>query len=192
MRLKLDELVTRRKIDFYAFIEHFPESDEKKKHKHVFIVPNGRIDTDQVLDYLVELDPQKPDKPFRCQPPTSSKFGDWYLYGLHDARYLALKQPARKYHYEQSDIVSSDSDYLVELVHAIDLSKIRRIDTLVSAVREGVSFYDLLSSGYIPVQQVYAYKQTYDILALGATTERNGKQGHEEKIDEDTGEIIAE
>ena len=64
---KLDELVITRKIEFYAFIEHLPEDDETKKHKHLLIIPNGTINTDQVQDYLTELDPTKPDgKPLGC------------------------------------------------------------------------------------------------------------------------------
>lgn len=192
LRLKLDELVDRRKIDFYAFVDHYPEEDEKKAHKHLLIVPNGRIDTDQVLDYLIEIDPSKPDKPLKCMRPQSSKFADWYLYAVHDSSYLASKGQARKYHYQQSDIVCSDTDYLVEQIHTIDFSKLNRFNELRSAARSGTPFYNLLMNGFIPVQQVYAYKQAYDIMSLGDTTERNGKQGHEPKIDEDTGEIIDE
>ena len=189
LRLKLDELVTRRKIDFYAFVEHYPEEDEKKRHKHLLILPNGKIDTDQVFEYLVELDPQKPDKPLRCMPPKSSKFDDWYLYAMHDTAYLASKGQSRKYHYNQSDIVCSDDDYLVESVHTIDFSKLNRFNELRSAACSGTPFYNLLINGLIPIQQVYAYKQAYDIMTL-SLTDRNGRQGHEEKIDEETGEII--
>ena len=65
---KLDDLVKRRKIDFYAFIEHLPEEDQEKRHKHLLIVPNGYIQTDDLKPYIDEYDPTHPDKPLSILP----------------------------------------------------------------------------------------------------------------------------
>ena len=55
LSVKLNDLVNRRKIAFWAYVEHLPEEDEKKAHKHLYIVPNGQINTDEVLlDILVD------------------------------------------------------------------------------------------------------------------------------------------
>lgn len=187
---KLSELVSRRQIDFFAWVLHYPEEDEAKEHKHLYIVPNGRIDTDQVLDYLLELDPKKPDKPLKCIRVKPSKFPDWYLYALHDTAYLASKGQARKYHYTLSDVVTGDKDYLLEEIHTIDFAKLNRFASLRDAALSGQRFEELLMSGAIPIQQTYAYRQAYDLMA-NYRTDRNGRESHQ-KIDPITGEVLTE
>ena len=187
---RLSELVARRKIDFYAWVLHYPEDDEKKEHKHLYIVPNGRIDTDQVLDYLLEPDITHPDKPLGCIHVRSSKFSDWFLYSLHDTAYLASKRQARRYHYSFDDVQSSDTDYLIEEIHTIDFAKLNRFNVLRDAVENDTPFEELLLAGAIPIQQTYGYKQAYDLMSHYKTY-RNGRNNHEQNIDKDTGEIIS-
>lgn len=178
--VKLNDLINRRKIAFYGFIEHLPEEDEKKAHKHLYIVPNGQINTDEILDYLLELDPKNPDKPLGCIPFHSSKFTDWYLYTSHDKDYLASKGQSRKYSYQKDEFIVSDSDFFNEELHRMDLSKLSKVKALRDAVETGVPFEHMLISGQIPVQQVYAYKQTYDmILSYLDRTHRNGRDTHQ-------------
>lgn len=192
LQVKLNDLVNRRKIAFYGFIEHLPEEDEKKAHKHLYIVPNGQTNTDEILDYLLELDPKNPDKPLGCIPFHSSKFTDWYLYSVHDKDYLASKGQSRKYSYKKEEVIVSDSDFFNEELHRMDLSKLSKVKALRNAVECGVPFEQMLMTGQIPVQQVYAYKQTYDmILSYLDRTQRNGRDTHQ-KIDPDTGELITE
>jgi hypothetical protein len=189
LRIKLDDLIQRRKIAFWAFIEHLPEEDEKKAHKHLYVVPNGQINTDELLDYLTEFDPEKPDKPLGCIPFHSSKFGDWFLYVLHDKAYLASKGQARKYSYQKEEVVVSDSDYFNEEIHRIDLSKFSKVNALREAVENGVPFEKLVINGQIPIQQIYAYQKTYEILQ-NSSTFRNSKETHTPKVDPETGEVI--
>ena len=177
------DLVKRRKIAFFAFVEHLPEDDEKKAHKHVFIVPNGLVDTDQVLDTLSEIDLANPLKPLGCIPPNSSKFDDWYLYSLHDAPYLASKGQSRKYHYALQDFRVSDEDYMAHQIHSIDYSRYQRFQRLVEAVDDGETFPDLVRKGLIPIQQITAYERAYDLMAYASVwradrethTPKNGK-----------------
>ena len=185
---KLSELVSRRQIDFFAWVLHYPEDDETKEHKPLYIVPNGRVDTDQVLDYLLELEPQKPDKPLKCMRPHSSKFADWYLYALHDTAYLASKGQSRKYHYSFSDVFCSDKDYLLEEVHTIDYAKLNRFASLRNAALSGQRFEDLLLTGTIPIQQTFAYRQAFELMA-NCRTDRAGRESHQ-KIDLETGELL--
>lgn len=193
---KLFDLVIRRKIDFFAWVSHYAEEDEKKPHKHLLIVPNGKVDTDALLDFLIELDPSNPEKPLKCLPPKSSKFGDWYLYACHDSRYLAQKGQSREYHYEKNDFVVSDSDYFTELIHEIDMTKLYRYDKIKNAVDCGDSFTDLLASGIVPIQQISAFYKAYELL-LENKTFRASKANHEIDcasgkvlIDCDTGEVL--
>lgn len=192
LQVKLNDLVNRRKIAFYGFIEHLPEEDEKKVHKHLYIVPNGQINTDEILDYLLEFDPKYPTKPLGCIPFHSSKFTDWYLYSIHDKDYLASKGQSRKYSYTKEEVIVSDSDFFNEEIHRMDLSKLSKVKALRNAVECGVPFEQLLMTGQIPVQQVYAFKQSYDMISNYVDrTSRNGKESHQ-KIDPVTGEILTE
>ena len=54
--VKLNDLVERRVIAFFAFVKHFKEADEKKDHIHLIIFPNGQYQTDALKDYLAEPD----------------------------------------------------------------------------------------------------------------------------------------
>lgn len=181
---KLDDLIRSRKLEFYAFVNHHKEEDEAKDHKHLYIVPNGQINTDQVLDLLLEHDPTHPDKPLACIQVRSSKFADWYLYSIHDTDYLASKGQSRKYHYTREDLKCSDPDYLLEEIHSMDLSKLNRTKALKDAATTGRSFYDLLLNGQIPVQQVYAYEHAFELL------NRAGRSTHTPYYDPETGEVI--
>lgn len=190
LQLKLDDLINRRKIAFYGFIEHLPEEDEKKRHKHLYVVPNGQINTDEILDYLLELDVNNPEKPLGCIPFHSSKFTDWYLYSIHDKDYLASKGQSRKYSYKKDEVIVSDSDFFNEEIHRMDLSKLSKVKALRNAVETGVPFEQMLMTGQIPVQQVYAYKQTYDLISSYIErTHRDDRYTHQ-VIDTETGEVL--
>ena len=192
LQIKLTDLVNRRKIAFYAFIEHLPEEDEKKAHKHLYIVPNGQTNTDEVLDYLLELDPKNPDKPLGCIPCHSSKFTDWYLYAVHDKDYLASKGQSRKYSYQKDEVKVSDSDFFNEEIHRMDLSKFSKVKALRNAAESGVPFEHMLMTGQIPVQSVYAHRQAYDMIVNYLDrTQRGGRLSHQ-NIDPDTGEFLIE
>ena len=52
LKLKLGELVERGVLDFWAFVDHLPEIDEKKPHKHLFCVPSKLFECSTLIDYL--------------------------------------------------------------------------------------------------------------------------------------------
>lgn len=188
---KLNELISQGHIDFFAYIEHLPEEDETKKHKHLYIVPSGRVDTEQVRQYLTEIDPLKPtEKPLRCLPCKPSKFADWYLYALHDSRYLASKGQSRKLHYTLEEFTVSDNDFFIEEIHTIDFSKLNRVEALVNAVESDIPFADLVKVGMVPLQQFVGYQKAYNLLSENKTY-RNNRLGHETDavIDMETGEV---
>lgn len=190
LTVKLSELVNRRKIAFWAFFHHLPEEDEEKEHKHLYIVPNGQVNTDEIREYLLEFDPVHPDKPLGCIPCRSSKFYDWYMYSLHDEVYLASKGQSRKYRYTIDDCVCSDKDYLNEEIHQMDMSHLSKVKALKQAVDDNVPFEELLSRGQIPVQQVYAYQRAYSLMQ-DYKTNRNERVTHSPKFDPDTGELLS-
>lgn len=156
---KLKELENRRIINFWAFINHIPEQDEQKAHKHLYVVPNGQLCTDRFIDFLLEPDLTF-GKPLKCLSCQSSKFGDWYFYVLHDDAYLLSKMQERQYHYIDDDIRVSDYDTFVELKHQIDYSKLcnKKTVEIYNRLKSGDTLDDLIAIGVIPVQQLNNYK----------------------------------
>ena len=181
---KLNDMIKNHCIEFWSFINHIPEEDERKAHKHLFIIPSGTVDTFALSDILEEIDFTNPS-----MPPLGtifwkhSKFVDWYLYALHDIDYLASKGESRKYHYDKSEFIVSDSDYFNELIHSCDFSQYTKHKKLREAVQSDISFRDLFANGFIPVQQIGQYSLAYNLLKYGDMyydkIDRNGRAGHE-------------
>lgn len=184
LTFKLNDMINNHCIEFWAFINHIPEEDERKSHKHLFIIPSGTVDTFALSDILEEIDFTNPS-----MPPLGtifwkhSKFVDWYLYALHDIDYLASKGESRMYHYNKSEFVVSEYDYFNELIHSCDFSQYTRHKKLREAVQSDVSFRDLFANGFIPVQQIGQYSLAYNLLKYGDMyydkTDRNGRSVHE-------------
>lgn len=194
---QLDDLVARNVLYFYAFIYHYKEKDESKDHIHLLMHPNGQVETDKILKHLEEYDPNMPDKPLRCRPPKkSNSFGDWYLYGLHDKKYLlAHGYQARQYHYKFEDMHTSDIDEFNELIHTIDYRKMYGNMNFFQAMEEGDSILDMIKKGIIPMQQYGAYSRFFFDLASGNLdqTFRGTHKGHDDippNVDPETGEIL--
>lgn len=196
LELKLNELVTAGRISFWAFISHKPEDDEggKKVHAHVYVEPSKMLQTDDLKAHLSEYDPQEPIKPRGCLPWKSSKFDPWYLYGLHDKRYLASKGQARRYHYTHDDIRSSDPDNLLFLARSIDLTSLSPYADMEEAQKLGISWAEYFARGTVPLPQVKLFEAAWYTL-LEARTERANREPHPMDlgdgvvIDTDTGEV---
>lgn len=181
---KLKELQKAKKIQFWAFIQHIAEEDEKKAHKHLYIEPAKSIQTEDLREYLQEIDETNISKPLGCISFNSSKFDDWFLYVLHDEKYLASKGQSRKYHYKAIDIISSDDDDLEYHINEIDMSKYTPYQPIVEAQKEGITFDTFVSRGRVPIQYIRQYREAWFIL-LHESTYRNGRENHEEKTEQE-------
>lgn len=179
-----NKLIEERYIYFWCYIEHYPEADERKKHKHLLMFPNGRIDSDSIAARFDEYVDGE-EAPRRVMPFRTSKFDDAYLYMIHEKRYLLSKGLTKKYYYDRENIICSEIDYLTEMVHCIDMSRYKRLDFLIEAVDNDISFQYLLASGRIPVPQIRAYKEAYEILCY-KSAEKSDRAYHNniEVIDE--------
>jgi len=166
LRVKLDELVKAKKIAFWAYIQHKPEEDEKKQHIHLYCEPAKMLQTEDFKDFFKEQDKKHPDKPLTCISWQSSKFDDWYMYGIHDERYLASKGQARKYHYERKDVISSDDDDLDHHISEIDMIKLTPYQVLADAYKAGQTFAQVVTSGKVPIQQINAYQKAWKVLSF--------------------------
>ena len=65
---ELNKLIREdRIIEFYAFIYHYPEEDEKKGHRHLFVIPSTTVDTFSLNERLKQIDIKCPDNaPLGC------------------------------------------------------------------------------------------------------------------------------
>lgn len=160
----LNDLLKEKKINFWAFINHYAEKDERKPHKHLLILPNGRINTDILDSRFFEMDINYPDKPLRCKIWQSTRFDGAYLYMLHDEKFLLSKGLERHYHYDIYDILCSDFDFLIEMTHTINYAPFRRLDFLQEAVKKRIPFDELCKQGRIPISQYFQYRSYYQSL----------------------------
>lgn len=177
---KLNSLVKAHVIADYMMIWHFPEEDERKGHWHLWIEPNGQIDTMDLQDMLIEYNEKDPDKPFKCITFTISDFHHWIPYALHDSTYLKWKGQSRKYHYDKSDIIVYDPDTFDYLYHKAfyesdwfeDIEKFKKIE-------EGIyNPVQLIKNRVVPFTQVLQIK-AYSEMCKEFITYRNGRPGHE-------------
>ena len=160
---------------------HKGEDDEagKKDHHHVYVLPAKRIQTDDIRAELTEYDPESPDKPRKTLVWKPSKFADWYLYALHDRRYLALKGQSRKYHYEHEQFVTSSDEDLTCFAREIDLLSLSPYADMQDAIRQGLTWEQYFRRGTVPIPQVRAFATAWELLCTDRTY-RNGRANHEE------------
>lgn len=183
LQAKLDELVQAGVLDFWVYVNHLPEKDETKSHKHLFCVPSRLYDTASFCEYLKELDIAKPDKkPLGCIACHSSKFGDWFLYSCHDKYYLASKGQSRSIEYQLKDFVSSDDDYFNELRQTCDLAKLNRMHIIIDAIEKGQSFQSLAIKGLIPIPQINYWEKFYYMCQADYTYRADGELHSSEDI----------
>lgn len=165
-------------LQFWAVILHKAEEGEKKDHYHVYIEPAKSIEPDVLRDEFKELDPEKPNgKPLGVQPFRPSDFANWYLYTLHNQQYLQSKGQFKRFHYNDSDFITSDDDYFHEMINTIDWSKIDGLTVLKDAIEHDVSFEQLVAMGVVPVQQVTQWRTAYSMLVDYCTDMRLKKKG---------------
>lgn len=157
LKYRLDELYNNHRIEFYYFIKHLPEEDEKKSHIHLLLKVNGRIDTMELQEYLKEPD-LKSDKPlltvgFRKMHDNDDIRNGKMLYDIHDPKYLRMIGEERKYHYNWSDLKTScqeELDYYIEICRYPKSTAVE-ID---EAFERGESVYNLVRTGKVPLTQI--------------------------------------
>ena len=157
---QLSCFVVENKVDFWCFIHHKKEEEEKKDHFHVFAMPSSVIDSDYFKAHFVEADPNNV-KPVKINRIETSKWYDWYWYGLHDPRYLSTKGiDPKRYVYSPNDIVRSDEDMFIEM--KLNTPKVKNsADPIREAVINRVPFVNLVDSGVVPIHLIRPYEKAY-------------------------------
>ena len=165
LRSVLDRLVTSGTVEYAHWVEHQPEAEEKKVHFHVFLCPSHVVDTAALRHDFEEFDPTSivPRGTLPCQP---SKFGDWYLYSIHDPSYLEAHGLSRQHFYSPDDVRSTCPEMLAEQASQIDQLKFRTAWHLRRLSADRASWDDVLLSGVVPIPQYRYWQAFYQALCV--------------------------
>lgn len=181
----LNNMVKAHRVAKWYAILHQPEADEAKAHYHVYVEPNGLLDTMALSEALREPDPKNPTKPLGCIAWKSSKLDDWILYVLHDRAYLASKGEDRQYEYDYAEMLMSDTALLEELEedvrHAYTASEWAQRLRIVRLLDDGiVSPYEAVLSGLVPMNLASQLRALAQLrLSEPPRTDRGSHEGHE-------------
>lgn len=152
-------------IEYAMWIRHEPEQDEKKAHYHVFIKPAKLIQTMDLENDSMELDPYNPEKPLKMISFRVSKESDWVLYGIHDKAYLQEKGLEREKHYDLQDIQATCHDTLTDIIACLSDERKGRIEyRIMECVDRGMSWGQIVGSGLIPLRHMGGAKIMYQAL----------------------------
>lgn len=203
LAVKLAELKKAKVLSEWYFIEHKPEDDEGglKVHIHLYAVPAKSIQTEDLVEELIEPDMTKLDKPRKCLAfRTSKNFADWYLYAIHDPAYLASKGESRRYNYTRESIQASDDDELNRRIHEINLLEKSPYAKLMAYAQDGLTWQEVFTRGAVPIQQINQWKEAYRLILAQHTNRgthrghetENAQEGHEGRVlvDQETGEVL--
>ena len=160
LKCHLEEWKDSKLIDFWAFVPHKKEADEKKNHIHLFIMPNKQVDTND-LDSWLSQPVKDSEKPLgTCSiwhTVGKNNTSDWLLYCLHDIVYCKLKgYNDRVYVYTLDDFYTSNRDGLEEMYFdALHSSKFyfdKQIrDKILESKDPQLTGRKLVRDGYIPL-----------------------------------------
>lgn len=168
---RLNELVDNLKIEYWCFVKHLGEladdGTREKDHKHVLIIPNGKIDTMELSRMMLEPDPNNLKKPLRCMDFRNSKEDEWFLYCSHDTDYLRTKLLIREYSYSFKDFVSSDEDETrIKWDRAFHESEYMKNQRLLQMLNDH-SASQLVANGFVQPQQAFQMQCFYKMLTRG-------------------------
>lgn len=154
LRSKLDSWVKAHYIQAYQYIKHKGE-DGDKDHIHLRIEPNKALDlmnlTDELKEYVVGS-----EKPLGVRPWRPSKEEDWFLYSVHDKKYLQIKygdgsNKGEKLPYKDENIIVSEGyDLEVAFIRARAMLE-HTAPSIIKAIRSGESPVKLAEMGNNPV-----------------------------------------
>lgn len=163
---KLNHLVSTHQLQYWAYFVHKAEDNEKRDHKHLFLLPDKLLDTSSLHDELIELHPDGTLD--TCKLFRPSKWGDWYFYGLHDPCYLSChydNDKPKKFRYSASDLICSDEDIRHMLDETINYSEL--LSPSLKVVREhaeaGIPIQEFLRLFPVKKSEVRYIKEIYGL-----------------------------
>lgn len=160
---KLDRLVRTKKIEYYIIVHHIGELNEvgviEKDHTHVYLCPNGKINTMDLGEEFIEFTKDNP-KPLKCIQWRSSKIDDWILYNSHDPMYLLSKFETRQYQYSYEEFITSDENQFArDWVCAFQSSGYAKNKNFYNYCKNGGTLAELMKAGAVSPNQVGYYNE---------------------------------
>lgn len=175
---KCDNLITEKKIDNYFFVLHRAECDETKDHIHLYLDGIQKKDTDLIRTQLMNNSISSNGeiiKNYSCMPFRTSNFHDAYLYFTHNCDYLACKGQKREYHYTLENVITNDHDWLIDLTHQIDYSKIKNSTAdILTRIDNGEDLFSLVIDGTIRLNQFKSLCDLYSFVTAEKLYRSNG------------------
>lgn len=168
-------------ISDWFCIKHFHEEDESKDHYHVWVKPNGRLDTLSLQNCFKEFDPKNPDKPLGCIDFEMSDPDNAILYFQHLKSYLESKGQTRKYSYLREDFYYADEMNFENLYnHAFKSSKWAQDVQILEQLRLNKNNpASLIENNIIKMNQACQLNAYMNMCyKYNEHTFRNGKKGH--------------
>ena len=162
---KIEEWKNCGFIEFGMWIRHQPDEDNKKSHCHVYLQPAKLIQTMDLENDSIEIDPQNIDKPFKMIAFRVSKESDWLLYAIHDKIYLNEKGLQRNVFYSFDDVQSTCSDTLNDIISRLSDERKGRIEyRILELIDRGLTFSQIVRSGLIPIRYMSSAKIMFEAL----------------------------
>lgn len=163
---KLNDFVRRGDLQFWAYVFHHAEAEERRDHTHVFLLPDGLVDTHSLKPEFDELlDDGSVDGVKLFKP---SDWGNWYLYGLHDPAYLQCKyelERPKKFRYQPENVICSDSDIRCHLMETMNYTEL--LSPSFKLVREhalaGCSLKEFLELFPVKKSELRYIKEIYSL-----------------------------
>lgn len=175
LQMQLVQLKKAHIIEFACFIPHEPDTDQTKKHIHLYIEPAKLLQTMELQEQFNEARVSPNDKPLSCINFRPSNWVDWYLYGLHDKRYLAYKGQSRNVHYTKEQFWSTDTETFEDKIFFMDTSFLTSYDKIIDAIDNGLNLVQFCQKNAIPPEQVYRYIKVWELLC-STYCFRNGRE----------------
>lgn len=169
LKNKIEEWKNSGFIEFGMWIRHQPDEDNKKSHCHVYLQPAKLIQTMDLENDSIELDPQNIDKPFKMISFRVSKESDWLLYAIHDKIYLNEKGLQRNVFYSFDDVQSTCDDTLNDIISRLSDERKGKIEyRILDMIDRGLTFSQIVRSGLIPIRFMSSAKIMYESLSTHA------------------------
>lgn len=137
------------KIEFWSFIQHYPDEESGKMHIHLYMDPARPVETTTLNEKFIQFIPGE-DLPRRNMNFRTSNFDNWYLYCLHDEVFLSMKGLSRTNRYLRDEFHSSSFDEFDRYVANINFAALYNRERIIEAAKDQMPLYQALEKGIIP------------------------------------------
>lgn len=193
---KISEMKKAKIFEFAFWIRHKPDTDEKKEHNHIYVIPAKMIQTMDITEEFKEPDwtkehPEEMPLGARIERTSNydfknSKWDDALLYSIHDKIYLRNKGLTRNIHYEWKDLKSTDEDFLQALINRIEPWADKPVEKMIKAIQDGetsdLAILKAAGISFDEVSKAMAWVRVIREENSKYLPERGTKHSHSERV----------